>query len=35
MLYTFFDKTSTGSGVAALANKSAFNNEQLAKELHG
>ena len=35
MFYTFFDKTSTGSGVTTLANKSAFNNEQLARELYG
>ena len=33
MFYTFFDKTSAGSGVTTIANKSAFNSEQLAKEL--
>ena len=34
MVYKFFDKTSTGSGVNKYANKSAFNNEKLAEELH-
>ena len=39
MVYKFFDKKSSGSGVATLANKSAANNEikqniQLADELH-
>ena len=34
MVYTFFCKKSEGTGVTALANKSAFNNEQLAQELH-
>ena len=39
MVYTFFDKKSTsGSGVATLANKSGNNeikqNLELAKELH-
>ena len=29
----FFDKKSTGSCLATLANKSAFNNEKLAQEL--
>ena len=38
MVYKFFDKKSKGSGVTALANKSAVKstpqNEQLAEELH-
>ena len=34
MVYKFFDKKSAGSGVATLANKSDFNNDQLAEELH-
>ena len=39
MVYKFFDKKFAGSGVTALANKAAFNNEikqnlQLAEELH-
>ena len=34
MVYKLFDKTSAGSGVNMHANKSAFNNEKLAKELH-
>ena len=39
MVYKFFDKKSAGSGVTALANKSALNNEilkneQLADESH-
>ena len=29
MVCNFFDKTSTGSGVTTLADKSAFNNESL------
>ena len=29
MVCKFFDKTSIGSGVTALADKSAFNNERL------
>ena len=29
MVCKFFDKTSTGSGVTTLADKSAFNNERL------
>ena len=29
MVCNFFDKTSTGSGVTTLADKSAFNNERL------
>ena len=33
MVYKFFDKTSTGSGVNTYANKSAFNNEKLTEEL--
>ena len=33
MIYKFFDKKSTGSSLATLANKSAFNNEKLAQEL--
>ena len=34
IVYKFFDKKATGSCVATLANKSAFNNEKLAQELH-
>ena len=34
MVYKFFDKKSAGSGVSTYANKSAFNNEKLAKELY-
>ena len=39
MVHKFFDKKSAGSGVTALANKSASNNEikqslQLPEELH-
>ena len=38
MVYKFFDKKSKGSGVTALADKSAVKstpqNEQLAEELH-
>ena len=34
MVYKYFDKKFAGSGVATLANKSAFNNEQLAEEFH-
>ena len=37
MVYKFFDKKSTGSGVTTLANKSALKsmpNEQLSNELH-
>ena len=38
MVYTFLDKKSKGSGVTALANKSAIKsvsqNQQLAEELH-
>ena len=38
MVYTFFDKKTSGSGVTTLANKSAIKfipqNEQLADELH-
>ena len=34
MVYKLFDKTSAGSGVNMHANKSAFNNEKLAEELH-
>ena len=38
ILYKFFDKKTKGSGVTALANKSAIKstpqNEQLADELH-
>ena len=33
MVYKFFDKKSKGSGVSALANKSVFQNQQLAEEL--
>ena len=31
MVYKCFDKKSAGSGVATLANKSAFNNEKIAE----
>ena len=34
MVYKFFNKKSKGSGVNTHVNKSAFNNEQLVKELH-
>ena len=34
MVYKFFDKKTTGSGVTTLANKSIPQNEQLAEELH-
>ena len=34
VVYIFFDKKSTGSGVNTHANRSAFNNEKLAEELH-
>ena len=34
MVYKYFDKKFAGNGVATLANKSAFNNEQLAEEFH-
>ena len=34
MVYKFFDKKFPGSGVNTDANKSAFNNERLAEELH-
>ena len=34
MVYKFFDKKSAGSDVNTHANKSAFNNENLAEELH-
>ena len=34
MVYKFFDKMFAGSGVNTHANKSAFNNEKLAKELY-
>ena len=34
MVCKLFDKTSAGSGVNMHANKSAFNNEKLAEELH-
>ena len=34
MVYKCFDKKSAGSGVNMHANKSAFNNEKLAEELH-
>ena len=34
MVYKYFDKKFAGSGVATLAYKSAFNNEQLAEEFH-
>ena len=34
MVYRFFDKKSTESGVNMHANKSAFNNEKIAEELH-
>ena len=34
MVYKFFDKKAAGSGVNIGANKSAFNNEKLAEELH-
>ena len=33
MVYKFFDKTSAGSGFT-LSNKSDFNDETLAEELH-
>ena len=34
MVYNFFDEKSAGGGDTTLANKSAFNNEKLAEELH-
>ena len=34
MVNKFFDKKAVGSGVNTHANKSAFNNEKLAEELH-
>ena len=34
MVNKFFDKKAAGSGVNTHANKSAFNNEKLAQELH-
>ena len=34
VVYKFLNKKSKGSGVNTHLNKSAFNNEQLAKELH-
>ena len=34
MVNKFFDKKAAGSGVNTHANKSAFNNEKLAEELH-
>ena len=34
MVYKFFNKKSKGSGFNTHVNKSAFNNEQLVKELH-
>ena len=34
MVYKFFDKMFAGSGVNTHANKSAFNNEKIAKELY-
>ena len=34
MVYKSFDKKSAGSGANMHANKSAFNNEKLAEELH-
>ena len=34
MVYKFFDKKSAGNGVNTHANKSDFNNEKLAEELH-
>ena len=34
MVYEFFDKKFTGSGANTHANKSTFNNEKLAEELH-
>ena len=34
VVYKFFDRKSAGSGVNTHANKSAFNNEKLAEELH-
>ena len=34
MVYKFFDKKAAGSGVNIDKNKSAFNNEELAEELH-
>ena len=34
MVYKFFDKKSKGSGASTLANKSASQNQQLAKERH-
>ena len=34
MVQRFFDQKSAGSGVNTHANKCAFNNEKLAKELY-
>ena len=34
MVYKFFDKKSAGSRVDTNTNKSSFNNEKLAEELH-
>ena len=34
MIYKFFDQESADSGVNTHANKCAFNNKKLAKELH-
>ena len=34
MVYNVFDKKAAGSGFNTHANKSAFNNEKLAEELH-
>ena len=34
IVYKCFNKKSAGAGVAMLANKSIFNNEKLAEELH-
>ena len=34
VVYIFFDKKSTGSAVNTHTNRSAFNNEKLAEELH-
>ena len=34
MVNKFFDKKAAGSGVNTHANKSAFNNEKVAEELH-
>ena len=34
VIYKIFDRKSAGTGVNMYANKSAFNNEKLAEELH-